>query len=70
LEPGPELAAGSGEARLSKPARLFGEQAGLAQAFHSPAGIWLTEETASSVISDESIGDLNRSRVTISHRSC
>src|SRR3984885_10905899 len=28
---------------------------GLAQAFHSSAGIWLTEETASRVISDESI---------------
>ena len=27
---------------------------GLAQAFHSSAGIWLTEETASRVISDES----------------
>src|SRR5579864_8111937 len=32
-----------------------GQAAGFAQAFHSSAEIWLTEETASRVISDESM---------------
>ena len=31
--------------------------------------LWLTDDTASRVISDESIDALNRSRVTISHRT-
>jgi hypothetical protein len=35
----------------------------LAQASQSSAAIWLTDDTASRVISDESIDDLNRSRV-------
>jgi hypothetical protein len=44
--------------------------AGLAQASQSAAGISRTDGTASSVISDESIAYLNRSQVTISHRTC
>jgi hypothetical protein len=43
--------------------------AGLAQAFQSSADIWLTDETASSVISDDAIDCQNRPRVTISHRT-
>jgi hypothetical protein len=46
---------------------LFAGTAGLAQASQSAAGTWLTDATASSVISDESIDDLNRSRVTVGH---
>src|ERR1700674_1483446 len=59
----------SGEASVSSPSRLSVREAGLAQASQSSAGIWLTDDTASRVISDESIDDLNRSRVTIGHRT-
>src|SRR5476649_2135043 len=58
-----------GEASVSRPSRLSVREAGLAQASQSSAGIWLTDDRASRVISDESIDDLNRSRVTIGHRS-
>src|SRR5665213_1438497 len=64
-----ELPAASGEANVSRSSRLSGAAAGLAQASQSAAAIWLTDDTASSVISDESIDDLNRSHVTISHRA-
>ena len=53
----PDPDAGLAEARVSRLRRLSGAAAGLAQAFQSSAGIWLTEETASKVISDESIDD-------------
>ena len=44
-----------GEATVSRPLRLPRTGFGLAQASHSSAGIWLTEDTASSVISDDAI---------------
>jgi predicted component of viral defense system (DUF524 family) len=40
---------------------------GLAQAFQSSAAIWLTDDIASKVISDDAIDDQDRSLVTISH---
>ena len=51
------------------PLRLPGAGRGLAQASQSAAGIWLTEETASRVISDDAIDDWERSHVTIGHRT-
>jgi hypothetical protein len=48
---------------------LPGAVCGLAQAFQSAAAIWLTEETASRVISDGAIDDWERSHVTIGHRT-
>jgi hypothetical protein len=41
----------------------------LAQESQSAAGIWLAEETASSVMSDGAIDDWERSHVTIGHRT-
>ena len=53
-----ELAVESDGAREPKPLRLLGSAAGLAQAFHSSAGIWLTDGRDSRVISDDAISDL------------
>jgi hypothetical protein len=64
-----ELLAVSGEARVSSRLRLSGAKTGLAQAFQSAAGIWLTDDTASKVISDDAIDCQDRSHVTISHRA-
>jgi hypothetical protein len=47
-----------GKASVSSPFRLPGSGAGLAQASQSAAGIWLTEDTASRVSSDDAIEDL------------
>ena len=58
-----------GEADLSGPLRALGRGRGLAQASQSAAGIWLTDDTASKIISDDAIGCQDRSRVTISHRA-
>ena len=58
-----------GEADLSGPLRAPGRGRGLAQASQSAAGIWLTDDTASKIISDDAIGCQDRSRVTISHRA-
>ncbi len=46
---------GSVELEMSRPLRLAGWEIGLAQASHSVAGIWLTEDTASRIISDDAI---------------
>src|SRR3984893_7117493 len=62
-----ELAPESFEDSVSKPSSPSGGEIGWAQASQSSAATWLTDATASKVISDESIDDLNRSRVTISH---
>src|SRR3981081_1936812 len=53
-----QLPAMSDEARVSRPLRLLGSGAGLAQASHSAAGIWLTDGRDSRVISDDAISDL------------
>src|ERR1700722_10565857 len=44
-----------GEARVSRSSRPLGNETGLAQASQSAAGIWLTDDTASRVISDDAI---------------
>src|ERR1700681_2028007 len=46
------------EASASRPLRLLGSGAGLAQASQSSAGIWLTDGRDSRVISDDAISDL------------
>ena len=69
LEPVQDLVVAPGEASVSRPLRLWISGGGLAQASQSSAGIWLTDDTASRVISDDAIDCQNRSRVTISHRT-
>jgi hypothetical protein len=64
-----EFRAASGEADLPGPLWTPGPERGLAQASQSAAGIWLTDDTASKIISDDAIDCQNRSRVTISHRA-
>jgi hypothetical protein len=46
------------DARVSRPLRLLGSGAGLAQASQSAAGIWLTDGRDSRMISDDAISDL------------
>src|SRR5579872_7269749 len=55
FKPAQESAGLPGNASVSSPFRLSGSGTGLAQASQSSAGIWLIDETASRVISDESI---------------
>ena len=64
-----ESPAAPDEASVSRSSRLSDPAVGLAQASHSAAGISLTEGTASRVISDDAIENLDRSHVAISHRA-
>ena len=53
---------------MSRRSRLWWSEAGLAQASHSGAAIWLMDETASRVISDEAIDDIGPVTFAISHQ--
>src|SRR3984885_2486397 len=59
---------GQDDASVSRRSRLWGSEAGLAQASHSGAAIWLMDETASRVISDEAIDDIGPVTFAISHQ--
>src|ERR1700722_2661995 len=59
---------GPDEASGSKPSRLSWSETGLAQESQSWAAIWLMDDTASRVISDEAIDDIGPVTFAISHQ--